>query len=173
MKKSADDLATYSRPGGYYDHISLFIEPIPEKDIAQIFDHKHEFWKSGQKLYVHIVDSASMDKEMKFEVVETPEMDVWSDCFDWYNMNKAQREIALITFYKEMRKRGFIGKGPAALEAKCKKYLGKTKQFYELARRRPDAEDTIRQYAANVPHVMVYPPNGELPVKDIGIVVLS
>ncbi|YP_009212997.1 hypothetical protein AVU38_gp148 [Ralstonia phage RSL2] len=173
IKKDVADQALYGMPGGYYDHISLFIEPIPEKDIARIFEHKHEFWKSGQKLYMHIVDTADMPHDMVFEVVETPEMDEWSDRFDWYHMTRQQREMALRAFYKEMRARGFIGTGPGAMESKCKKYLGKTKWFYEQARQRDDAEETLRQYAANVPHVMVYPPNGELRVKDVGIVVLS
>lgn len=170
-----DDIAKnkFGLPGGYYDHISLFIEPIPEKDIARIFEHKHEFWKSGNKLYMHVVDSKDFESGMGYEVVETPEMDNWSDSFDWYHMTKQQREIALIAFYKEMKKRGLMGVGTSTMESKCKKYLGKTKGYYERARQRPDAEETIKQYAANVPHLMVYPPSGELAVKDVGIVVIS
>ena len=160
IKKDKDGQEKFDLPGGYYDHISLFIEPIPEKNIASIFEHKHEFWKSGNKLYMHIVDSNDFAPEMKYMLVETPEMDTWSDRFDWYNMDKYQREIALSVYYKEMKSRGFIGNSTNQLIAKCQKYLGKTKRYYELSRQREDAEDTLKQYAANVPHLMVYPPSG-------------
>jgi hypothetical protein len=173
IEKDKSDREKFNRPGGYYDHISLFIEPIPEKSIAAIFEHKHEFWKSGNRLYMHIVDSNDFPPEMGYEIVETPEMDVWSDRFDWYNMDKYQRQVALAAYYKEERARGLMGHGTEKMISKCQKYLGKTKQYFEVSRQRPDAADTLKQYAANVPHVMVYPPSGELFIKDVGIVVIS
>lgn len=173
MEKAKAAQVRNNLPGTYYDHISLFLDPIPEKRIAALFGHKHEFWKSGNKLYMHILDSTDFPSEMGFEIVETPEMDNWSDQFDWYHMDKYQREIAMSAFYKEMHARGFMGRGTEKMIAKCRKYIGKTERYYELARQREDAADTISKYAANVPHVMVYPPSGELTVREVGIIVIS
>lgn len=171
--KNEESKVRSNLPGGYSDHISLFIERVPEDEIAELFDHKHDFWKSGSKIHLHIVDSDSFQSDIGYMLVETPEMDEWTDKFDWENMSKAQRDVAISAMYKEMIRRGYIGHSAANLIKHCKRYLGTTKAYYEAARKRSDAEDTIKKYAANVPHVMAYPDSGTIEVKAHGIVILK
>lgn len=173
VKKSKEMVELLGRAGGYYDHISLFIEPIPDKEIAGMFSHEHDFWKSGQRLFVHIVDSDDMPPDIRYEVVETPQMDEFTDAWDWPNLTAKQRELALRVTYKEMWKKGYIGIGVPPMIAKCKKYLGKTRNYFEVARTRDDAEYTKKKYAANVPHLMVYPPDGILKVKETKTIVIA
>ena len=73
--KSAEDKASkMGLPLPYVDHVSFFLEPIPKDTIASIFKGEHPFWKAGQTLYEHVVDTKTIDEKSFYRIVETPEI---------------------------------------------------------------------------------------------------
>lgn len=159
--------------GAYIDHISLFIEPIPLDTIAGIFNNQHEFWKSGSQIYEHLIDTSTLPKDLKWSIVETPEIDAFTDQFNWTTANVRERVSYIRQMNSEMLRLGLSGKGVVGLVKSIKPYLGGTETAYINSRARSDAADTIRQYAANVPHLMVYPSGGFITVKSSRLVTLG
>ncbi len=166
IKRSVDHANLIHDPGPYIDHISLFFDPIPLERIAKIFGNRHDFWKTGQGVYVHVIDTASLPRDLLWSIVETPEIDNYTDQFDWTITDKAVRTKYLQDMNDEMVRLKLVGRTTKGLVEAVKPYLGKTEQAYIDARKRSDAEDTLKQYAANVPHLMVYPATGKIKVES-------
>lgn len=160
-------------PLPYIDHVSFFIEPIPKETIASIFDNKHPFWKSGQTLYEHVIDTKDIDEKSFYRIVETPEIDKYTDRFDWSNKDQSVRSKYFVDMNKEMLRLGYAGYGISKMIKKCEQFLGKTEGFYIKARQRPDAADSETLYAGNVPHVMIYPIGGIIPVESKTLIKLG
>lgn len=160
-------------PGPYTDHISLFIEQPPLNTIASIFKYQHPFWSKGNKIYEHVVDSKDLEPNLLYQLVETPEMDKFTDQFDWAVKDKVIRTQYFLQLNEEMKRLNFTGFGANTMVKKLTPYLGKSESFYILARLKEDAEQTAKQYAAYVPHLMVYPKSGEIKIESIRTVILG
>jgi len=59
-------------PGIYNAHISFFIDPLPLVLLGKIFDERHHTWFNGNELYEYIVDVDSLDKNIVYDIVESP-----------------------------------------------------------------------------------------------------
>ena len=173
IKESTKKAEEMQDPGPYVDHISLFIEPIPYKTLPDIFHNKHPFWMKDKVIYEHVIDTNDLPSDLIWSIVETPEMDKYTDQFDWENATKEERISYIVKMNKEMLRSGYTGKGIFGLQNKIKKYIGQTEKFYKEARKRPDADDTKNQYAACVPHLMVYPKDGTIKIHQINKVILG
>lgn len=173
IKEAEKKAKETKQPGAYVDHISFFIEPIPYKSLPGIFLNEHHFWKKDKVIYEHIVDTDSLPVDILWSIVETPEMDKFTDRFDWVTATSEERQDYIIQMHVEMEKKGFTGRGVGKLESKIHQYLGKTEKFYKSARERSDADDTKNQYAACVPHLMVYPSDGVIQIQSVNKVVLG
>lgn len=68
---------------------------------------------------------------------------------------------------------GEIGNTVSGLKHQLSKFKGKTKDFYISARKRSDAQEHFNKYAANVPHVMLYPKNGIVNIESVNIVTIG
>jgi hypothetical protein len=144
----------------YTNNISFFIEPIPYDIIGDLFNNKHNVWKNGNVLYEYMIDVNTLEKNIYYSLVESPEdiktldlnydKDMTDKEFDIYIKNKLDAKYA----------RGETGIGRANLIKQIKLYLGTTRQLFIDARKRYDAELTKTKYAANVPHLMLYPSSG-------------
>lgn len=160
-------------PGPYIDHISLFIEPPPLNSIGNIFKNQHEFWRNGNKIYEHVIDSDSLEANLLYQLVETPEMDKYADQFDWTIEDKRVRTTYIIKLNQEMKDKKYTGFGTDIMIRKLNPYLGRTEEFYRAARKKWDAEETAKQYAAYVPHLMVYPRSGEIKIESVRSVIIG
>lgn len=167
IRKSVEHSKHIGDPGPYIDHISLFIEPVPLDVISSIFNHQHHFWIKGATVYEHIVDTDSLESDLLYTIVETPVIDKFTNRYDWSIKDKSVRTQYLRGMNAEMERLKLTARGKNLLIEGIKPFLGKTTQLYILARKRDDAEDTMRQYAGNVPHAMVYPSKGTITVKSV------
>ena len=160
-------------PGPYIDHISLFLEPVPVDVISSIFKHQHSFWKAGDRIYEHVVETDTLETDILFSIVETPVIDRFTDQFDWSITDKAVRTKYLLSMNAEMERLKLTAHGRNLLIEGIKPFIGKTTQLFIAARKRSDADMTAKQYAANVPHLMVYPKSGVITVKSVKPIVLG
>ena len=166
--KSAEDKASkMGLPLPYVDHVSFFLEPIPKDTIASIFKGEHPFWKAGQTLYEHIVDTKDIDEKSFYRIVETPEIDKYTDQFDWGVKDLATRSKYFQAMNKEMLRLGWSGYGISKMVQKCSVFIGKTEGYYIQARMREDADMSRQLYAGNVPHLMIYPKGGSVEVESV------
>lgn len=155
-------------PDIYSRHISLFIDPVP-LNIPELFDHKHGMWKSGVTLYKHYVEvSKEMDAggPIKFILAEAP----WKrDLMSGVDFDNTREYHAFLMRYAAMRaKLGEQGSGVTDLNKVVDKYKGHCNQHFGAYKNDEDYETMILpRYAAYVPHLMVYPANGELAVSKI------
>jgi hypothetical protein len=148
--------------GHYLDHISFFIDPIP-RNLPEMSKNKHTLWKRGVQMYEHQVILDGTD--FVFDIVATPEhlelMEAESSDIDWSN-----QESISDYFLKERKisiKNGYCGSGTDELKRGLLKFQGKTEHYFkQMFKRKLTSE--LRQYAARVPHVMIYSKTGNLPV---------
>jgi hypothetical protein len=162
----------FSQVGSYNDHISFFIDPIPSGMIGTLFENHHHSWYNGNMLFEHVIDTADIPQGFLFEIVETP-IDIetldktqWVDTDAFvkrYMFNMAAVKIA----------NGERGKGKPSLDKQILRFTGCTEQAYTAAKKRHDWEDNKTKYAACVPHVMVYPPGGTIPVRTVNKIVIG
>lgn len=160
MRNAAQDsMAFYHTPGPYYAHISFFVDPLDLSTVAEIFaGHNHPVWRTGNVVYQHVVESHTLG-DFDYLWTETP-VDKqfmktrWKEGLSEEAMSKYFADLAVAA-----RKAGFIGKGNHAFEKAAKSFVGKTMEAY-LEAKELNYGRNWQQYAANVPHVMIYPPKG-------------
>ncbi len=167
-------------PKGEFDydrHVSLFLEPIP-LDLPSIFEHRHEFWKSGLELFEYTIDLRDLPENISYRLTETPEKTrLLYEKQDWV---KAKEHPELIPkFKKEIldmeNAKGYQGHGKDNLVRACSRYNRGIKRYYQrtaqLAKEYP--EDKLEsKYAACVPHLMIYPGYLPIPIASVKKVAL-
>lgn len=167
LKEAEVKASKMGLPLPYVDHVSFFLEPIPKDTIAAIFKFEHPFWKVGQQLYEHVIDTKDIDEKSFYRIVETPEIDKYTDQFDWSVKDLSVRSKYFQAMNKEMIRLGWSGYGISKMVQKCSVFIGKTEGFYIQARMREDEEMSRQLYAGNVPHLMIYPKGGEIKVESV------
>jgi len=152
--------------GHYFDHISFFIDPIP-LDLASLSGHRHTLWTKGLKLYEHKV-TISINDVFRYDLVATPKhlklLDDTLDGVDWDDERArkgyfdAERKISKDNGYSHGDYNTFI--------TTISKFKNGTRQsFIDMFKLDLDME--YRQHAARVPHLMLYPENGSIPVTSV------
>ena len=143
----------------YEKHISFFLEPIPYDFIGSVFGKDHHTWFPGNILQEHIVVVKDIGKFL-YRLVESPEKVAL-----YYN-----NDIDGPTYVKEVAKvlkeNHYEGNDPKLLEKLQVKFKGSTREFYAKLPTRPNFKEIKDKYAATVPHLMLYPSSGEIPVKS-------
>jgi len=176
-KQGIDPPKNASVGGNYVDHISFFFDPIPSKTIASIYGSFHPVWRKGNTLVEHVINVATLDKDIMFHVVEsinkTKLFDEFVEENNWVYDDPVLLEKWKILENKNTVKWGEIGKGLKLLEIQVKKNKGITELAYINASRRNDFEENKMKYAANVPHLMLYPKQGEIVVDHFNLVTIG
>lgn len=155
----------------YLDHISFFFDPIPSKTLTMIFGTNHPFWFKGNQIYEHVIDTNDLDIDIYFHVVESKRRTELLDQFaEENNWVKDDPKLLAKWIILERRKSiawGEIGRSRRTLEEQIKNNVGGTELAYISASSRDDFEHGRNKYAANVPHLMLYPRDGEIPVRNV------
>ena len=153
----------------YNDQISFFIDPIPSDIIAQIYQD-HFIWYSGNVLVEHRVLMSSLG-EMNFDIAESlPRNKLRAQ---WTHYKTMSEEEYYDAFFRFKKKSGEMGTTIPELKRAVLPYLGKMRSIYKKYPSTVYYELKSEQYAAFIPHVMIYPFSGEIPVDDLKIVVIS
>jgi hypothetical protein len=176
-KKELDDInKKYTQtmaPGPYANNISFFIEPIPIDILGDLFDNKHQVWFNGNHLYEYFIDVESLDKNILFNIVETPDDTKLMDSKDTDSMSDDEFDTYMRLKMTNKYSRGEIGIGRNNLIHQISRFLGTIRQAFIDARSRTDAKDTVNKYAANVPHLMLYPESGIIQYKRVEQIVIG
>lgn len=156
------------RPGYYYEHISFFIDPIPE-NIASYFPKGHDVWFKGNNLYQHVIEIDINSSPFYYEVVEFPER------INLYYDDTVDDKLFFSKVGKMLKNEGYIGKGYIELNKVLheKNLLNKTSEYYQLLPNRPNYDKICNKYAATVPHLMLYPLLGYFKVKEVELITLK
>ena len=173
--KESNDHAIYRHdPGAYIDHISFLFDPIPLKLLGEIYEDKNPVWFNGNKLNEYIVDTSQFEKDILYRIVETPACIKMLDSItgkDWENDSFKRNYFK--QRYDTQIELSEIGNSKFELEKQITKFHGKTEHFYLLASKRKDFQDNITKYAANVPHVKLYPKFGIVKISSVSKVVIG
>lgn len=160
--KEAERSAIFrSAPGLYLDHISFFIEPPPLDIIGDLFNKvNHDVWVNGKTICEYVIDP-SFFGNFTFVVTETPSDIVYRDKHwpDGKELTDNEKKVFFANRAVQKRKLGEIGSGLVELKTICQKFYGTTRAAFMAATANPLSEQSLLQYAADVPHLMVYPTN--------------
>jgi hypothetical protein len=156
------DAKKYYSVGSYNDQISFFFDRPPIDILPTLYKGQNDFWKEGNEVYEYTVPVEGLGKHIKYFTTETPEAVKLMDRTDWSD----ESDENTVAYYKKKRelleRLGHIGVGMDGLKREIDKFEGKTRYYYLAASKRYDFDDNIKKYAANVPHLMLYPPSGEI-----------
>lgn len=155
----------------YMDHISFFFDPIPSKLMPEVFSKGHPFWYSGHRIFEHIIEVNELDDLIRFEVVESLKKTALLDKFvednNWtFDDPKLLKEWNIL-IARESERWGEVGDTRTRLKAQIRKNTGITAACYVAASAREDFQDGYNKYAANVPHLMLYPKDGKIVVREV------
>lgn len=162
----------------YLDHISFFTGPIPSKLMPLIFNEGvHPFWQAGKVLYEHIIHTDQLPDAIRYRIVEsvrkTELLDKFSEEHDWTSHNPAVFAKWNALYEAKQKQWGETGNTKKGL-LKAIDVVGEGIGYYFLAaKQRPDFKDGYEKYAANVPHLMLYPPIGVIGVRGVNKVTLG
>lgn len=155
----------------YIDHISFFFDPIPSKLLPTIFNQGHGFWFKGNKIYEHVIDPNQFEDDVLYRVVESRRKTEFMDNFvlehNWITddpvlLKKYLKELTLLqTRWKE------LGRSKRDLINQIRLNKGGLDAAFRSARLREDFSENSAKYAANVPHLMLYPKAGTAVVSEI------
>lgn len=142
------------------EHISFFVEPPPLDIMGSIYGPDHPVWFPGSILYEHKVD-LHLEPAFKYHFVETPERTAL--LYD--------RDVSDEEFFKKVNENAeklhYIGESISEFEIPYKKFKGTTRQFFLDAPDHNNWQEIKDKYAATVPHVMVYPSDGNMKVSQV------
>jgi len=170
-KAKAVEIAKFRKdPGPYYDHISFFFEKVPIDIIGTLFKNSgNTFWINGNVIYEHCIDSDSLGN-FKYVIVETgihkPLLNIWPE-----DDNEKDKEIYFKKLYSLNLQNNYIGTNGAKFDTVAKSFIGHTRQAYINAVKNPFEPESLRRYAADVPHVMIYPANKQRPIPILNPVI--
>lgn len=170
--KATRDNEKMNGVGFYFDHISFFFDPIP-RNIGSLYKGiDHKVWKPGMVIYEHVVDTKLL--MFSFEVVESPIQvkhmnDNWKDDFlldenedDYYQYWRNRNEI--------LRSEGLlvdkIAYNDKKLVLASAPFVGVLEDYYKKTLKSTDKETLSTHYAPSVPHVMLYPKDGVVPLIE-------
>lgn len=172
------DIATFKAkrmglPFPYHDHISFFLSPLPLELIASTFPHGHPFWIAGKELYEYVIDTKDIAPNSFWRIVESIEQEKFSDQFDWIGTTDLNVRSGWFQQLNNFTaKKGYSGFDIRLLEkAKSKLKPLSMLDYYRRAAVLRESDNT--QYAAYVPHVMIYPIGGKIPIKTTRKVMLG
>lgn len=161
----------------YLDHISFFFDPIPSRLLVSVFDKGHSFWFKGNRIYEHVVDVSTAAQDIKFHAVETPKenalFDVFAEEHNWVGNDPTLLAKWRVIIDAKQREWGELGVGRDKLIRLISQHVGKTADYYRAAKNLPDFESGYAKYAANVAHLMLYPPSGEMSITTINTLVIG
>ena len=160
------------RPGPYGDSISFFFDPIPADIIGKLYNGGNDFWIDGNTIYEYIIDTSQLEHNILFSLVESPTDVSDLDNTKWIDTDEFLRSYIAAKEDKK-RKNGETSTGIVNLEKQIRKYIGTTKKSYINASKRPDFKENITKYAANVPHLMLYPKHGVIGIESINTLTIS
>lgn len=164
-----------SRRKGYFDlpycdHISFFFEPIPSKLLSELFTG-HPVWFKGNTLYEYLVDVNKLPLEIPYHVVESIKKTALYDKFsiekNWVDDDPKLLEEWQILEDQKAREWGEKRNTRAELIKQIAANQGIIEDAYRAAVAREDFEWNKMKYAANVPHLMLYPPTGRVTPSKI------
>lgn len=161
----------------YDDNISFFLDPIPAKLLPALFNNRHPVWTKGVVLYEHIVDASKLPNVIGFELVESANKTKFFDEFvnkhKWYSDDPGLLKLWWDEITPKLVSWGEVGSYRDALISIIRKNKGRTEMFFKKAVQRKDFEHNRNKYAANVPHLMVYPPSGVIDVLSINKIIMG
>lgn len=177
IKAAVKQKKEYGLEGAYVDHISFFFDPIPSKTLASLFSPDHAVWFEGSKLIEYVVDVDQFEKDVLYRVVESKRKTAFMDKFveenNWVEDNpkllrKYLRELDIL-----QREWGELASDLGLLKKQIREHSGKTEKFYKEASLRSDFEEGRKKYAANVPHLMIYPKSGRVRYLETNEVIIG
>lgn len=153
----------------YCDHISFFFEPIPSQLLGELFKG-HPVWFKGNNLYEYLIDVSKLPLEIPYHVVESVKKTALYDKFslekNWVEDDPELLEEWQILEDEKAREWGEKGNRRDALIKQIVANQGIIEEAYRTAVQREDFVYNKTKYAANVPHLMLYPPTGRVtPLK--------
>lgn len=150
--------------GAYVDHISFFCGRIPASLLPRLYGQDHQAWRNGNHLYEHVIDTATLDKDVAFTLVESRNEKLEFDKFSEKNNWTGDDPELLAKWFKHLaqcrKKWGEEGSSLKLLDKQVGLYEKTLKRDFLAAAADPDFEYGRMKYAANVPHLMVYPSSG-------------
>lgn len=157
----------------YDRNISFFFEPLPLDILPALHQFQHPFYKVGKTVVEHTVllDPDLGKHKCIYVVVESPEVVALRDLFDkkypgWYN--KGDDDPTVVEYFRQkdktLKDNNYHGDNLNTLTAVSRKFIGTTRKAFKDCVKRKDYEDNKTKYAPNVPHLMLYPHAGKLPV---------
>jgi hypothetical protein len=164
---SKDDLDNKKQYGDdYINHISLFLDPIPLDLIRKHFT-SNKTYQSNEFIFEHVIHCEQLkDNLYMFNLKENPINNFMSE-YLWVDSDLVK------PIYFNIRKIlnklvGYDGKDYSDLIKIINKFKGKTKQaFIDLINSDKFSDELKKMYAPTVPHLFIYPINGELEVKEV------
>lgn len=161
----------FNSPGAYFDHISFTIDPIPSQLMGKLYGKDHGVWFPGNVLFEYVIDVPSLGDGFIYDVVESPNRDKFFEAFEkehnWTQDDPELLKLYLVELNKKKREWGEIGFGFKRLEKQLKLYQGKIESFILAAAKHPDFDSFKMKYAANVPHLMIYPEGGVVSFESV------
>ena len=171
--KEADRLAKeMEEVGPYYQHLSFFFDPIP-RNIAKIFGKGHNFWFEGNVIYEHVVDADDLIP-FKWHLMEMQETINLADTMVWgEGVSREQRRLQIRELNKHDRLKGFMGENLESMEEAIEELDIVTIEAFIAERKRDKNRESFQQYAAGVPHLMIYPENGMVKPRSVKELILE
>ena len=156
QQRAEREMKRYFQTGLYNDSISFFFEPVPLDILGALYGKDHPVWKPGQSLFEYMVPIDSLPKG-PYRFAETPvcQQYLYDEAY-----SKLPDHVWFEERYLAQKKLGEVGTDHRVLKQKAYSYQGKTRDFFIRATQRPEFDDYRLKYAANVPHLMLYPEGG-------------
>ena len=154
----------WKHPDKYTKHISFFFDRPPFEFIIKHYKN-HDFYKPGMALCEHVINVNDLNDDVKYYVTESSIDQFLLDNL-WSNNELYKEYIFRNLRYYAKTFLSEQGSGLDNLINAIKKYKGRTKEYFEKATKRHDFEEMKRLYAANVPHIFLYPSKGIIQVSE-------
>ena len=159
-----------SRKYPYYKELSFMIDKLPFDIILKGgFDPDHKVYKSGNAVYCYYVDVEKLPK-MYWQLIESPVDSFMSKIF-FINVNWYKKIFFRIkSLLKQIQR--YETDDMDRLNIVIDKFKGTYPSSYTKWINSKEFEKQKHMYAASIPHIQLYPSNGEIKFDKVEKLIL-
>lgn len=144
------------RFGDYKSHVSLFLDKVDFKGLASAFDN-HPFWCKGNTITEYSISFRDIPEKINWEMAEVETTVSYSE---YENLSDGVDKYWSALLLNKL-KTGFAGESKQSMRKailKCKTGI----QQLQIEKAKEDPQS--KRYAADVPHLMMYPLDGRIKI---------
>lgn len=162
--REIEEAAFKGRVAPSYKQLICFFEPLPIEYLGTIFGQDHPVWTEGRVVFEHRIQVSDLS-DFTYEILETAEMRQFDALLE--KASPTEQRLIYQDRAKTQRYRDLTGTGLHDFQNAALPYVAESTRAFLNFPKHPSYRLRFDDYCPTVPHVVLTPKKGEVPVDEV------